>query len=252
MGLIKQVHFNALRQAGKLILLLIFVPLTLFGQPNLRLEGILGGREPLAAINGKIFKQGQTVQGAKITKITNNKVYFYYQGESFSLGVNTGGWTQTGNKQRVMPEAKAKNNQQDGQSVKFYHEARKHYQKASRLAWNNLGKAEIYYRKAIQQAQWAIPKVSKQQQKEMTDIINNSRQVIAKFQRKKKQERAKGKIIIGMTTTEVRQIIGKPLTIEKSQQDLRTEKEKWVYGPRGPYLYFEDGFFVGYDGYKQH
>ncbi|MCQ9205642.1 MAG: DUF5684 domain-containing protein [Omnitrophica bacterium] len=54
-----------------------------FAQPNVKVNGVLLGREKTAIINGNIKREGDFVDGAKVMEITEAYVKFKYQDNTF-------------------------------------------------------------------------------------------------------------------------------------------------------------------------
>jgi hypothetical protein len=54
-----------------------------FAQPELKVEGILGGEKRLAVVNGEIIREGDSVDGAIVLEIGSDSVKFQYQGVVF-------------------------------------------------------------------------------------------------------------------------------------------------------------------------
>lgn len=243
-------YFKIPQLLFKIILFLVAFQLISFAQSKFRVEGIIMDEDPIAVINGEVFNEGDNINGAVISKITEDKVYFQQGGESLSRKIegSTSKKEDKGNNYRRVPTREIhKSTQSSVSPPQSYLDAKDYYRQASVLASDNLGKAKVFYKKAIKNAQWAIPKVFGEKREEMNQIIKNSREVIFAFDEGKREARDKGKVTIGMTEEEVKKILGKPLEINQSQYgQWGSIEEQWVYGPYGPYLYFEDGILTSY------
>lgn len=152
--------------------------------PDLSVTGIIKTQNYFEAlINENIVKKGDTIKGARVIDITPSEVKFEFQGTTIIRKIGEGVVRRvspifsepTVNKDMLPATLATSSPQVDSYAQSLYEETKDYYKKAQ-------NREELYdklnafrnYRKAIEVAQSAIPRIKNEQQKELNKIIEES------------------------------------------------------------------------------
>jgi hypothetical protein len=115
-----------MRNALLIIVLLSVMQALLFAGPEREVNGIVGGDTPRAIVNGKLVKEGDTVDGATVEEIGEDFVVFRTGGRTVTEYLKKG----AGNEKTAPAPGKAHKDRKEGSIMSGLQDMLANYQKA--------------------------------------------------------------------------------------------------------------------------
>ena len=231
-----------------ILMMSLFCLINVLGQHGLDVEGVISGDKPMAIVNGEIVMVGDTINECEVIEINDSSITFKYEEETFTVKV----WAPEIKKEKkniAVGTFEAGDDYDYPSSISdLYLEAIFYADMASSFTVRNRGMACELWQEAIIASQNALGSVKGEQRTELLDIIDYARKCIKDFESDKRRAKREGRVIVGMTKSEVRSIMGGPSDINRDQYGEGATEEQWVYGSYGPYLYFDDDYLTAIQG----
>jgi len=233
-------------------------------EPPLTVQGIMPGENPIAIVNGNVVKPGDVVEGARVSRITDNAVIFILpDGRETAAAISAPPEKKTEPvKPPQSPRPAAVSPSLPGSEELFLRLSRSQAlareaegrEKKNVLSVTELQKIAGLYEKSQREAQYVIENSSDprliEQVKSVLPAIREQRQIVIKkkntLEDSIRAALAGNKLILGMTKNDVTRSWGKPRGINtgKPGEDIT---EQWVYDrdrSRRVLLLFADDILV--------
>jgi len=221
-------------------------------RPQLEISGIIEEKEPLAVVNDKVVKRGDSIGGAQVIEITKDGVKFRYQGEVFFEKIKEVSavkdktktaskknrkkiripWARVSEKMNaiasffkpatIMPSGASKVSAKCEKALSCFNQA-------EGTAKSSIGRAAPMYKKAIDEAQLALSasSITDDERNAMKEIISRSRLQISEYDAKMLEGRKDGQLMVGMTKGDVTSVMGSP--DKRGYTDETRRREIWYY-----------------------
>lgn len=242
----------------------ILIGVNLWAQPFFEVKGIMMGELPIAVVNDKIVRVGDSVENAVIEEIGRDYVKFSVDSDIFTThlknfkDLSDFGKMSSGGFESEAAAQPSFSRPQDMRQ-KNLDSGYEYIKDAQRILGSKILSVKLYdsvlalYDKSEQQYQYALNKTPMDEKEKIKKIIRTVGQYKdAAYKGKQRLQKdirdaiRNKTLVYGMTASDVRSSIGSPNSINHSG-GATYRHEQWIYrSSRNMYLYFELGVLVSY------
>lgn len=217
-----------------ILILVLFCNLG-YASDAIRVEGIIDGDEPIAIINGELYKENSVCNGYTIVQINDNGLIVEKNAQQIHY------WVEGGVKVDKTRRHYKSNETLNSYKPPEYYKAIAYWDAAykSSLPRNAIKLHEL----AIKNAQWAMPKVNGIERSKLNEEVIESRDTISALEMKIQKAIAEKKLLFGMNKNDVlavKKIRGKA----EQRNTYKGVVDSWCYGYKC--LDFKDDILVDF------